>query len=143
MPYDVPQLLKMRQEQLDRLFRQGEPGPIPDGQAEGTLIVAPGTVVSPPIAELVRLLAWQGKVFDARNRVLRNRVLPFGLSAVVARVRQEASWLDGKECIVLDYAQTSLVARSIRDEIRLIGPGQYLGKAYWRKARLVDFVLQF
>jgi hypothetical protein len=143
MPYDVPQLLKMRQEQLDRLFRQGEPDPIPDGQAEGTLIVAPGTVVSPPIAELVRLLAWQGKIFDARNRVLRNRVLPFGLSAVVARVRQEASWLDGKECIVLDYARTSLVARSIRDEIRLIGPGQYLGKAYWRKARLVDFVLQF
>jgi hypothetical protein len=143
MPYSVPQLLKMRQEQLDRLFRQGEPGPIPDGRAEGTLIVAPGTVVSSPIAELVRLLAWQGKVFDARNRVLRNRVLPFGLSAVVARVRQEASWLDGKDCIVLDYARTSLLARSIRDEIRLIGPGQYLGKAYWRKARLVDFVLQF
>ena len=141
--WEVSRLLRMTQAELDRLFREGEPDPIPDGRADGTLIVAPGTALSPPIAELVRLLAWQGKIFDAKRGVLKNRVLPFGLSAVVARVRQEASWLDGKDCIVLDYARTSLLARSIRDEIRLIGPGQYLGKAYWRKARLVDFVLQF
>jgi hypothetical protein len=133
----------MTQVELDRLFRDGEPDPIPDGRAEGTLIVAPGTVLSPPIAELVRLLAWQGKIFDAKQGVLQNRVLPFGLRAVVAQVRKEPSRLDGKECIVLDYARTSLVARSIRDEIRRIGPGQYLGKAYWRGRRLIDFVLEF
>jgi len=141
--HEVSRLLRMSQEELDRLFREGEPDPIPDGRADGTLIVAPGTALSPPIAELVRLLAWQGKIFDAKRGVLKNRVLPFGLSAVVAQVRKEPSRLDGRECIALDYARTSLVARSIRDEIRRIGPGQYLGKAYWRGIRLIDFVLEF
>ncbi len=143
MPYDVPQLMMMSREQLDQLFRQSEAGPIPDGPADGTLILAPGTVLSRHIAELVKLLVWQGKVFDARNGVLRNRVLPLGLSAVAARIYRGASWLDGKECIVLDYSRTSLVARWIRDEIRLIGPGCYLGRAYWLRAKLLDFVLQF
>jgi hypothetical protein len=141
--HEVLRLLRMSQEELDRLFREGEPGPIPDGRAEGTLIVAPGTALSPPIAGLVRLLAWQGKVFDARRSVLTNRVLPLGLHAVVAQVRQEPSWLDGKACIVLDYARTSLVARAIRDELRRIGPGQYLGRAYWHRIHAVDFVLEF
>ena len=59
--------------------------------------------------------------------------------AIVAKVYKTPSWLDNKECIVLDYAETSLVAHYIRDEIRLIGPGFYLGKVYWGKDRLIDF----
>jgi len=35
------------------------------------------------------------------------------------------------------------VAQRIRDEIRLIGPGLYLGKVYLAKERLIDFCLQF
>ncbi len=143
MAYDVPQLLKMSQQQLDDLFRQSEPGPIPEGQADGTAIIAPGTSFSPQIAEFVKHFAWQGKVFDAEKGVLRNRILPFGLNAIIAKIYKEPSWLDGKECIVLDYSETSLVAHWIRDEIRLIGPGMYLGKVYWDKQRLIDFVLQF
>jgi len=53
------------------------------------------------------------------------------------------SWLDQKECIVLDYAKTSLVAHWIRDEIRLISPAIYLCKVYWGKERLIDFCLKF
>ena len=66
-----------------------------------------------------------------------------GINAIVAKVYKAASWLDGKECIVLDYSETSLVAHWIRDEIRLIGAGLYLGKVYWDKTRLIDFALQF
>jgi hypothetical protein len=44
---------------------------------------------------------------------------------------------------VLDYSQTSIVAQWIRDEIRMIGPGIYLGEVYWNKARLIHFALQF
>jgi hypothetical protein len=58
-------------------------------------------------------------------------------------VYKAPSWLDGKECIVLDYSDTSIVAQWIRDEIREIQPGLYLGKVYWEKNRLMDFVLQF
>ena len=64
-------------------------------------------------------------------------------TAIIARIYKGPSWLDGKECIVLDYSETSLVASHIRDEIRLIEPGFYLGKVYWDKARLIDFCLDF
>ncbi len=51
--------------------------------------------------------------------------------------------MDGKECIVLDYSDTSLLAHWIRDEIREIAPRTYLGKVYWSKKRLIDFALEF
>lgn len=143
MPYDVRELLKMSQSQLDELFTSSEPGPIPDGEATGTAIVAPGTRLSPGIAWVISRLAWQGKVFDAKAGVLRNKILPLGVRAVVARVYKDKSWLDGKDCVVLDYSKTSLVARWIRDEIREISPGLYLGKVYWGRQRLIDFALQF
>src|SRR4051812_14604491 len=144
MSYDVPKLLKMSQAELDALFTQSDAGPIPDGQADGTAIVAPGTAFSPEIARFVGIFAWQGKVFDARAGFLRNRIGPFGLNAIIAKVYKSLSWLDGKECIVLDYSETSTLAHWIRDEIRLIQqPGLYLGKVYWDKARLIDFALQF
>jgi len=143
MPYDVPRLLKMSQAQLDELFTSSAPGEIPDGQAEGTAIVAPGTTYTEEIASFINHFAWQGKVFDAKKGVLKNRILPFGLNAIIAKVYKAPSWLDNKECIVLDYSDTSLVAHWIRDEIRQIGPGLYLGKVYWDKKRLIDFALKF
>ena len=143
MPYDVQQLLTMSQAQLDELFTSSAAGDIPDGEATGTAIVAPGTTFSPEIARFISLFAWQGKIFDAKKGVLRNKILPFGLSAIIAKVYKAESWLDGKECIVLDYADTSLVAHWIRDEIREISPGVYLGKVYWGRERLIDFALQF
>lgn len=143
MPYDVQQLLRMSQGQLDELFSSSEAGEIPDGEATGTAIVAPGTAFTPEIARFISLFAWQGKIFDARNGVLRNKILPLGLSAIIAKVYKAESWLDGKQCIVLDYADTSLVAHWIRDEIREISPGVYLGKVYWSRQRLIDFALEF
>jgi hypothetical protein len=143
MPYDVQQLLEMSQAQLDELFTSSEAGEIPDGEAIGTAIVAPGTTFSPEIAKFISLFAWQGKIFDAEKGVLRNKILPFGLSTIIAKFYKAESWLDKKDCIVLDYAETSLVAHWIRDEIREISPRTYLGKVYWGRQRLIDFVLQF
>jgi len=141
--YAVADLLKMTQAELDALFSSVEAGPIPNGQADGTAIIAPGTRYSHEIAKMVSVFAWQGKVFDAKAGYLRNRVTVLGVQAIVAKVYTAPSWLDGKECIVLDYSETSLLAHWIRDEIRLIAPGLYLGKVYWDKARLIDFALQF
>ena len=143
MPYDVQQLLKMSQSELDALFTASPPGEVPDGAAQGTAIVAPGTTYTSDIAQIVNHFAWQGKTFDARHGVLRNRITMLGLNAIIARVYKGASWLDGKECIVLDYSETSLVAHWIRDEIRQIGPRMYLGKVYWDRKRLIDFALEF
>jgi hypothetical protein len=143
MAYDVTTLLRSTQTQLDALFTASDSGPIPNGEGKGTAIIAPGTVFSQEIATLVNYFAWQGKVFDAAKGLLRNHITPFGLTAIIARVYKGPSWLDGKECIVLDYSDTSVVAHWIRDEIRLIDRGFYLGKVYWDRARLIDFCLQF
>jgi hypothetical protein len=145
MAYDVAQLLAMSQKELDDLFSASEPGPIPDGQGDGTAIVAPGTTYSPEIANFVKRWAWKGKVFDAKAGLLINRIGWgwFGFKKIIAKVYKGSSWLDGKECIVLDYSDTSLVAQWIRDEIRLISPQLYLGKVYWDRKRLIDFALKF
>jgi hypothetical protein len=143
MAYDANQLLAMSQAQLDDLFRSSPAGDIPNGSANGTAIISPGTRYSADIAEIINHFGWQGKVFDAAHGALKNRILAFGVEAIIAKVYKGASWLDGKECIVLDYSQTSIVAQRVRDEIRLISPGFYLGKVYWNKDRLIDFCLQF
>jgi len=143
MEYDAAKLISMTQVQLDDLFKESPAGEIPNGSAEGTAIIAPGTAYSPAVAQIISTFGWQGKVFDAQKGLLKNKVLMFGLEAIVAKVYKDKSWLDGKECIVLDYSDTSLLAQWIRDEIRQIGPGFYLGKVYWGKTRLIDFCLKF
>ena len=143
MAITVPDLLKMSQAQLDELFTNSPPGAIPDGEAKGTAIIAPGTTYTDEIAEFINHFAWQGKNFDAKKGALRNRILPFGFNAIIARVYKGPSWLDDKECIVLDYSETSLLAHWIRDEIREVAPGLYLGKVYWGKKRLIDFAVEF
>ena len=143
MAVTIPELLKLTQAQLDDLFKSSPAGPIPNGEAEGTAIIGPDTVLEGPAAKLIRLIAWQGKVFDAQKGELRNKILPVGVKAIVAKVYKDQSWFDGRECIVLDYSETSLVAHWIRDEIRLVGDGVYLGIVYWGRKKLIDFALKF
>lgn len=143
MAYDVPQLLEMSAADLDSVFSASPAGDIPDGPAKGMAIIASGTKFSPEIAEFINLFVWQGKAFDKQKGVLRNRILPLGLNAIVAKVYKGPSWLDKKDCVVLDYSETSLVAHWIRDEIRLIGPNFYLGRVYWSSKPLIHFSLQF
>jgi hypothetical protein len=143
MGLDVSQLLKLKQGELDDLFKKSEAGPIPNGQAKGTAIIATGTVFTADIAEFINLFAWQGKSFDGPHGVLSNRILAFGLNAIIAEVYKDKSWFDGQECIALDYSKTSIVAHWIRDEIRLVGANFYLGKVYWAKAPLIHFALEF
>jgi hypothetical protein len=148
-PVVFEQLKHRTQAELDDLFKQSPAGPIPDGEAKGEAIVFPGTVWARVIARFVHALAWKGKTFtrdpDGRGATLQNRITPAGVPLIVARVYYTESWLDGKECIVLDYSKTSLFAKKIRDEIRLIDPVNriYLGKVWWGKTRLVDFALDF
>ena len=66
-----------------------------------------------------------------------------GIRSIRAKVYKDSSWLDGNESIVLDYSRASLVAHWVRDEIRSIGPGTYLGIVYLGRARVLKFVLEF
>lgn len=140
---DPRQFLKMPAAQLDEIFSNSDAGAIPIGEGKGTAIIAPGTEVSDEIARLINLFTWKGKVFDPKKGELRNKILPLGHKAIVAKVYKDTSWFDKKECIVLDYSKTSLVAKWIRDEIREVAPGIYLGLVYWGKKKLIHFALQF
>jgi len=142
-------LIARSQAELDELFKHSPAGPIPEGNAEGEAIVCPGGIWSRIIARFVHALAWQGKVFtknpDGDGATLENKITAAGVRLIVARVYLTPSWIDGRECIVLDYSKTSLLAKKIRDEIRLVDPANrlYLGKVWWGHTRLVDFALKF
>ena len=143
MQVTVNQLMKMSQDELDALFTNSPSGDIPDGDCDGTVMVAPGTVLAPINAKLIHLFGWQGKVFDKKNGRLVNKILPQGHHAIVAEVYKDKSLYDGKECIAIDYSKTSLVTKWVRDEIRLIAPGMYLGVMFMGKKKTIDFVLVF
>jgi hypothetical protein len=137
--------LSKSREELDEIYRNAEPGDIPNGDTKGTAILA-GSIFSKYVALFVGLYGWQGKVFDVfcpggQAGVLVNKITSFSLTFIVAKVYRDKSWLDGKDTIVIDYSSTSFFAKLIRDEIREIEPGVYLGKVWWRKKRILDFAL--
>lgn len=137
----VDQLLAMSQAELDDLFRRSPSGEIPTGDTQGTAIVAPGTRLANIAARLMRPLLWQGKVFAPTRDRLRNKVTPLGLRLIAAQVYKGPSWLDRRECIVLDYSRASLVAFFVRDEIREVSPGLFLGVVYMGKFKTINFTL--
>jgi hypothetical protein len=143
MSITVEQISRMTPDQVDELFRRGEVGWIPDGKAEGTAIFRPGNPAEPLLERAVRAVAWQGKVVRAREGRLKNRILPLGTRAIEAEVYVGPSWFDGQDCIVLDYSKRSFVARFVRDEIRRVAPGLYLGLVFLKRARTIYFTLQF
>ena len=140
---DADRLLDLSPDDLDHLFRSVEPGPIPVGEARGTVLVSPGTELGEIAAKVAHLVAWQGKVFDPVKGELRNEIGPLGLRAVRAKVYVGDSWFDGRPAIILDYSATSLVAHLVRDEIREVAAGLYLGIVFWKKDKILDFCLQF
>lgn len=132
-------------EQLDAIYQGAAAGNLPSGDTRGTAIVA-GSFLARCYARFARLFAWQGKVFDLfppnrENGILVNKISAFSLTFIVAKVYKDASWMDGKETIVIDYSTTSFFAKKIRDEIREVEPGVYLGKVWWGKTRILDFAL--
>ena len=140
---DARAITRMSRSELDQLFRNSPSGPIPAGQARGTAILLPGSAINGVIAELIRALIWKGKLFRTASGDLKNRIGPLGMPMIRAVVYQDKSWFAKGPAIILDYSKTSFVARMIRDEIRQVGPGLYLGQVYWGKRRIALFMLEF
>lgn len=136
--------MQMSRVNLQELFGASPAGEIPSGRGQGTVVVAPGTRLAGPVATVTRMLMWQGKLFRPASRDLVNLLTPLGRPAVRADVSFGDSWIDGRPCIVLDYSKSSRVARMVRDEIRQIGPHEYLGVVFRGSHQLrVHFLLSF
>lgn len=138
--------ISMPREQLDEIYKQAKPGVLPQGSTRGTAILGGGPLPK-LFTKAARAIAWKGKVFDVfspdfNSGVVVNKILPIGLNLIVAKTYRGQSWMDGKDTIIIDYSDTSLFARQIRDEIREVEPGLYLGKVWWGKKRILDFALE-
>jgi len=143
MPITTADLMQMSPAALEDLYRRSPVGEIPNGQSNGTVVFVAGLPTNQLLAAIVKLLAWQGKVFYREQGFLLNRVTLFGWQLVKANVDRGKSWFCDGEAIILDYAKTSFVAQNIRDEIREVSPGVYLGQAYWDQTRVLCFALEF
>jgi hypothetical protein len=108
----------------------------------GTVLAFPGSFIAKPFAVIAYWLAWQGKVVDARGRMLRNKITPLRLRLIAAALSHDTSWVDSRECVLLDYSRTSLVAKMVRDEIRLVSPSLYLGVVWMWRWRVGWFTLR-
>lgn len=137
-------LLDMSAAELDALFAASSCGEIPTGRGRGTVLYGTGTRRARPAAAAARVVLWQGKHFRSETHDLQNLLTPFGVHAVRADVYEGESHFDGSPAIVLDYSKTSWIARDVRDEMRQIGPHEYLGIVFRRSERApVHFLLTF
>jgi hypothetical protein len=143
VPVSVGMLVRMSPAQRDEVFRSSPAGDVPRGTGEGVALLPLGPLPTRVAAAAIRALIWKGKVFDPRYDGLRNRLTPFRFRLIRAKVSKGPSWVDGEECIVLDYSRTSLVAHWVRDEIREVTGRTYLGQVFVGGHKLLHFTLTF
>jgi hypothetical protein len=128
----LEQLTCMSWEDLEQIYRQAVAGTIPAGYARGRAIYCPGAFLSPARSKITKTI-WHGKLFCPADSTLVNQWC-LGIRAIRARVASGPSWLDGEPAIIMDYCGMSHVWNEVRDEIREVAPGLYLGVMYRRKA---------
>jgi hypothetical protein len=110
----------------EALFRQGTLGCGPVGPTRGTVLYADAN--HPRVKARLQGAVWKGKTFHD-DGTLTNRWLG-GVHAVSAGARVEESWLDGRPCLVVQYAPDAPVFGGVRDELRQVAPGVWLGRSY-------------
>jgi hypothetical protein len=139
---DERSLQRLDNGELDLLFRSSPAGDLPRGRLPGTGLLFPGTPACRPLAWLVHLLVWQGKETEPSGRSLKNLIGPLRMRTIRALLSHDRSWVDDRECVLIDYSTTSTVAGMVRDEIRLVAPRLYLGVVWMWKRRVGWFTLR-
>jgi hypothetical protein len=139
---DERSLRRLVDRELDLLFRSSPAGDIPHGRLPGTAVLFPGTPACGPLAWLIHLLVWQGKETEPSGRSLENLIGPLRMRTIRALLSHDRSWVDDRECVLIDYSRTSIVARMVRDEVRVVAPGLYLGVIWLWKRRVGWFTLR-
>jgi hypothetical protein len=73
------ELLDKSSEDLDRSDWSSSPGPMPNGDGNGAVLMSAGIMFGGLLA--APAVAWQGKTFEPKNGFLRNKVTPFRFRA--------------------------------------------------------------
>jgi len=128
-----------------------------DGPLTGRMLTVKG-IAKGPLANRLRRFAgskafvWSGKSFSAESDKRGSGLNRINIPGVLGRqnlfpfeTRFDASVVDGRETIVLDYdlRQNPPYIRRIHDEIREVSPGVYLGPAMWKTAKGPAMLLWF
>ncbi len=114
--------------ELEQIYRMAKPGPLPIGYLNGQ-VVFPDHEPMPGLRREVVTFMWQGKHFYDGGLINQFRKR----CRIRACVYSGQSWLDGQPAHILDYQHTSHVWRDVRDEMRMVCPGVYLGAMYLRR----------
>jgi len=130
IPLTMDGLIQTDRATLEALYRSAGAGSAPLGSFAGRASPEPGTAKGLRQSKRIGWL-WKGKEFPG-NGTMINR-LALGAKAVKADMYYGSSFLDGGPTIVLDYANTSKSFKDVRDEMREVAPGLYLGLTYVRK----------
>ena len=125
-PQTMDQLVRMSPAELHALFAASPAAPVPSGFLPGRAIKDPGSRRTVANARRTRLV-WQGKIFRDDGTMI-NRFFGAG-RAIPADVSVGESQIDGRPALVLDYSRSRLWP-TVRDEIREVAPGLYLGIMY-------------
>jgi hypothetical protein len=125
-PQSMQQLVGMSAGDLQALYMASPPASVPSGFVPGRAIKNPGSRSTVGNSRRTRLV-WQGKIFRDDGTMV-NRVLGVG-KAIPADVYLGNSLLDGQPSLIFDYSRSKLWP-TVRDEVREVSPGLYLGIMY-------------
>ncbi len=131
-PREMRDLVRMPKHELEALYLASPPAPAPSGFLPGRAITNPGSRFTVVNSRATRL-AWQGKIFRDDGTMI-NRVFGFG-KVIPADVYHGESLIDGQPSLILDYSASKLWP-DVRDEIREVAPGLYLGVMYKGKDQM-------
>jgi hypothetical protein len=127
-PTTLKQLQHLREHELERLFANAEAAPPLVGYVRGQVLVLEGFRFPKAGAKLAGVV-WKGKHFDEEGRFINQFC---GFKALDSRAVYGPSWFDGGPCLVLEYPPGTPLFGNMRDEVRQVGPGLFLIRAYSR-----------
>lgn len=111
---------------LESIFRHGDVECGPCGPTRGTVLYSEGS--HPRIKARASGMLWKGKDFHC-DGTFTNRWAA-GIKAGGTGVCIGPSSLDGQPCFVMQYSPDAKAFPNVRDELRRIGPDEWLGRSY-------------
>lgn len=126
MTLDFASLNQLSRRDLESLFEKSEAGIIPAGDMHGQWLALPGTTLG-RILGRSSTLVWRGKHFLPSQGVIKNMMSPRPFRIFTGDLRVDASKIDGRPAIIVDYQEHHWRGTPLRDEIRQVGDGVYLG----------------
>jgi hypothetical protein len=125
----VAQLKCLSPEELEQAYACGQGGSFPSGFGKGELLMLANTK-RPKMKTRMANVVWKGKTFDDDGYFINQWA---GFKALHSYAAEGPSWYDGLPCVVMEYPAGTPVFANMRDEIREVGPGVWLGMFFERE----------